>query len=98
MSRKTSDYTQGYVGGHRRPSELTRARIIFVPGLNPKPPPEIHRPHRVFAHPDGRTIIMGGAPQYGYTGGGLLFWDRETSPKLVLMPDVEEMLDLKSLI
>jgi hypothetical protein len=22
---------------------LTRARIIFVPGLNPKPPPEIHR-------------------------------------------------------
>jgi hypothetical protein len=23
---------------------LTRARIIFVPGLNPKPPPEIYRP------------------------------------------------------
>jgi hypothetical protein len=24
---------------------LTHARIIFVPGLNPKPPPEIHRRH-----------------------------------------------------
>jgi hypothetical protein len=24
---------------------LTRARIIFVPGLNPKPPPDIYRPH-----------------------------------------------------
>jgi hypothetical protein len=24
---------------------LTRARLIFVPGLNPKPPPEIYRPH-----------------------------------------------------
>jgi len=24
---------------------LTRSRIIFVPGLNPKPPPEIYRPH-----------------------------------------------------
>ena len=23
---------------------MTRARIIFVPGLNPKPPPQIHRP------------------------------------------------------
>jgi hypothetical protein len=25
-------------------TELTRARIIFVPGLNPKPPPDIYRP------------------------------------------------------
>ena len=24
---------------------MTRARIIFVPGLNPKPPPEIYRLH-----------------------------------------------------
>ncbi len=41
---RVDDYTQGHVGGHRRRSELTRARIIFVPGLNPKPPPEIYRP------------------------------------------------------
>ncbi len=26
-------------------TQLTRARIIFVPGLNPKPPPEVYRLH-----------------------------------------------------
>ena len=26
------------------PNQLTRARIIFVPGLNPKPPAEVYRP------------------------------------------------------
>ena len=46
--------------------------------------PEIHRPFRLFAYPDGRTIIMGGSPQYGYTGGGLLFWDRETRQRVLL--------------
>jgi len=36
---------------------LTRARIIFVPGLNPKPPPEIFRPQlaRVLYASLGRT-------------------------------------------
>ena len=37
----------------------------------------VHRPHRVLAYPDGKTIILTGTPEYGYTGGGLLFWDRE---------------------
>ena len=36
--------------------------------------PVIHRPHRLTAYPDGNTLIMGGTPGYGYTGGGLLFW------------------------
>jgi hypothetical protein len=40
--------------------------------------PSINRPHKLFAHPDGNTIIMAGTPDYGYTGGGLLFWDRKT--------------------
>jgi hypothetical protein len=40
--------------------------------------PAIHRPHDLLAHPDGKTIILAGTPGYGYTGGGLLFWDRET--------------------
>jgi len=40
--------------------------------------PTIHRPHELLAHPDGKTIILAGTPGYGYTGGGLLFWDRET--------------------
>lgn len=46
--------------------------------------PVIHRPHRLLALSDGRTVIMGGTPQYGYTGGGLLIWDRATSSQVVL--------------
>lgn len=40
--------------------------------------PHVYRPHRVLALPDNRTVIMGGTPAYGYTGGGLMFWDLET--------------------
>jgi hypothetical protein len=40
--------------------------------------PPIHRPHDLLAHPDGRRLVLAGTPGYGYTGGGLLFWDRET--------------------
>ncbi|MEC3878313.1 hypothetical protein [Parapedobacter sp. 10938] len=50
--------------------------------------PVIHRPHRVLAHPDGKTVIMGGTPDYGYTGGGLLFYDLDTDEH-VLMTDNE---------
>jgi len=39
--------------------------------------PTIYRPHDLLAHPDGNTIILAGTPGYGYTGGGLLFWDRK---------------------
>ena len=35
-------------------------------------------------HPDGKTVIMGGTPDYGYTGGGLLFWDREKRTRVLL--------------
>ena len=44
----------------------------------------INRPHVLFAHPDGKTVIMGGTPGYGHTGGGLLFWDRETRESVLL--------------
>ncbi|MHB9107213.1 MAG: NHL repeat-containing protein [Armatimonadota bacterium] len=40
--------------------------------------PDINRPHKLLAHPDGKTLVLAGTPGYGYTGGGLLFWDRET--------------------
>lgn len=43
-----------------------------------------HRPHRVLACPDGKTIIMTGTPEYGSTGGGLVFWDRQKKSSLVL--------------
>ena len=43
--------------------------------------PPIHRPHDLLAHPDGKTLVLAGTPGYGYTGGGLLFWDRETGQR-----------------
>ena len=46
--------------------------------------PDIYRPHRLLAHPDGKTVILGGTPDYGLTGGGLLFWDRKTKESVLL--------------
>jgi hypothetical protein len=40
--------------------------------------PAINRPHCLLAHPNGNTVVLAGTPGYGYTGGGLLFWDRQT--------------------
>ncbi|MGB7161496.1 MAG: hypothetical protein WBD40_25780, partial [Tepidisphaeraceae bacterium] len=58
------------------------------PGHNPQfltdCTPTIHRPHKLLAHPDGKTIILAGTPNYGYTGGGLLFWDRATRTRTLL--------------
>lgn len=48
--------------------------------------PTIYRPHRVLALPDNQTVLMGGTPAYGYTGGGLLFYDIP-SGKAVLLDD-----------
>lgn len=49
--------------------------------------PDINRPHDLLAHPDGKTIILAGTPGYGLTGGGLLFWDRETKQATVVKHD-----------
>ncbi|MFH1743293.1 MAG: hypothetical protein ABIH23_30170 [bacterium] len=46
--------------------------------------PPIHRPHDLLAHPDGKTLVLAGTPGYGYTGGGLLFWDRETKTRVLV--------------
>jgi hypothetical protein len=46
--------------------------------------PAINRPHCLLAHPDGRIMVLSGTPEYGYTGGGLLFWDRETGTGTLL--------------
>ena len=48
----------------------------------------IHRPHRVLAYSDGKTIIISGSPEYGYTGGGLLFWDRRKKTRTLLQDSV----------
>lgn len=46
--------------------------------------PTIIRPYRIISHTDEKTIIMGGTPQYGATGGGLLFYDNEAKTKVLL--------------
>lgn len=61
---------------------------LFIASANPV----IHRPTRVLAYPDGKTIIMGGSPEYGYTGGGLLFWDSQKKIQTVI-PDSAVVLD-----
>lgn len=46
--------------------------------------PAINRPHDLLAHPDGKTLVLAGTPGYGYTGGGLLFWNRETKTRALI--------------
>ena len=46
--------------------------------------PAINRPHELLAHADGKTMVLAGTPAYGLTGGGLLFWNRETGEETVL--------------
>jgi hypothetical protein len=76
--------TLPWVNTHR--GEQTNPQ--FLASANPL----IHRPHRVLAYNDGKTIIMGGTPEYGYTGGGLLFWDR-IKKQATVIPDSSIVLD-----
>src|SRR6185437_9698490 len=46
--------------------------------------PVLHRPTSLLPLADGKTVILAGTPQYGYTGGGLLFWDRAAGTRVLL--------------
>ncbi|MCP4642566.1 MAG: hypothetical protein GY851_19130 [bacterium] len=62
-------------------------------------PSPINRPHDLLAHPDGKTLVLAGTPGYGFTGGGLLFWDRETSEGVLLEhTDILPQLSTMSLV
>ena len=78
----------GYGGGFLLDWDPSRDWVPTAKGSDASNPrfltqcaPTINRPHRLLAHPDGRTIVLAGTPGYGYTGGGLLFWDRETKAR-----------------
>lgn len=43
-----------------------------------------HRPHRILPYPNKNTIIMSGTPEYGYTGGGLIFWNKKNKTQTVI--------------
>lgn len=92
-----------YSGGHLiewDPYKPWVATKLDDPASNPvhlaTVSPEIIRPYRIIAHPDGKTIIMGGTPQYGATGGGLLFYDNKAKSK-VLLKDEEVVKDQSSM-
>ena len=46
--------------------------------------PAINRPHCLQVTADGRHVLLGGTPGYGYTGGGLLIWDRQAEEGTLL--------------
>jgi len=46
--------------------------------------PDINRPHDLLPYDNGKILILAGTPDYGYTGGGLLFWNRETKTKTLI--------------
>lgn len=84
-------YIGAYTGGVLQEWDPSRAWVDTKAGNTNSNPlyltdsrPHILRPHVLLAHPDGKTIVMGGTPGYGLTGGGLRFWDRETrQPRLI---------------
>ena len=78
-------FSGGYGGGFLLqwdPSKEWASTVKGKPECNPlfltDCTPTIHRPHKLLAHPDGKRLVLAGTPGYGYTGGGLLFWDIES--------------------
>ena len=84
-------FVGGYTGGFLLEWDPSRP---WVPTEKDKPDsnplflteckPTINRPHDLLAHPDGKTVVLAGTPGYGYTGGGLLFWDRKTGTQTLI--------------
>lgn len=67
------------------PWELTaKTRTGGNPRFLTQCEPTINRPHDLLACPDGHTLVLAGTPGYGYTGGGLLFWDRQSQQRTLL--------------
>jgi hypothetical protein len=64
--------------------DSVKGRKDCNPILHTECAPTINRPHDLLAYPDGKLVVLAGTPGYGYTGGGLLFWDRETKSRVLL--------------
>jgi hypothetical protein len=64
--------------------DTERGKKLSNPAFLTESEPTINRPHKLLAHPDGRTLVLAGTPGYGLTGGGLLFWDRPTAMRILL--------------
>ena len=78
-------YIGAYTNGYLQEWDPTGPWVNTEPGkagCNPrvlaKCHPDIDRPHCLILHRATDTVVMGGIPGYGYTGGGLLFHERRT--------------------
>lgn len=87
-------FVGGYGGGFllewdpRRPWKNTvKGNSACNPRFLTQCAPTINRPHDLLVSRNGRTVVLAGTPGYGYTGGGLLFWDRESETPVVLEHD-----------
>jgi streptogramin lyase len=65
-------------------AQTVKGRAAANPRFLTECAPTINRPHDLLACPDGHTLVLAGTPGYGYTGGGLLFWDRTTQKRTLL--------------
>jgi hypothetical protein len=84
-------FVGGYPGGFLLEWDPARPWVRTEPGkigANPlflaQSTPTINRPLRLLPHPDGRLVIMTGGPDYGFTGGGMLIWDRQMRTSVLL--------------
>ncbi|NLE68293.1 MAG: hypothetical protein GX608_12810 [Lentisphaerae bacterium] len=84
-------YVGAYPGGHLLEWDTARAWTGTEIGNKDSNPmrltgcsPTIDRPHKALITADGRTLVLGGAPDYGRTGGGLLFWDIQSGSRELL--------------
>jgi len=84
-------YAGCYTGGFLLEWDPAKPYVRTEPGEADSNPayfvdakPDIYRPHRLLCHPDGKTVIFSGTPDYGLTGGGVLFWDRATKTAVKL--------------
>ncbi len=84
-------FVGGYGGGFLLEWNPAAEWVPTVKGETGKNPefltqvqPSIHRPHDLLAHPDGNQLVLAGTPGYGYTGGGLLFWNRATKEQVLV--------------
>jgi hypothetical protein len=94
-------YVGGYTGGIILEWDPAKPWVNAAKGKTDTNPlyvadssPDINRPHNLLAHPDGETLILAGTPGYGYTGGGLYIWNRETREGRLLKH--EQLLPLHS--
>lgn len=62
-------YPDGALFEARRAGEPAYERLLSAT-------PVVNRPHALVSRADGTLLVMGGTPDYGLTGGGLIFWDR----------------------